>query len=175
MKNSYSQKFPVVLGVLLFAGCGQQKTPAPKANASAQASSPYILMDKPKDALDVAPARKDSKDGDEIVVVGRIGGSENPWVEGSAAFSLVDRSLKPCNEIEGDGCPKPWDYCCELDALPKSKILIKVVDKEDKLVQTDARELLGVKELQTVVVRGKAKRDDAGNLTVLADGVHVLP
>jgi hypothetical protein len=34
---------------------------------------------------------------------------------------------------------------------------------------------LGAKELSTVVVKGKAKRDDAGNLTVLASGVYVRP
>ena len=37
----------------------------------------------------------------------------------------------------------------------------------------DARELLNVKELTTVVVTGKAQRDDAGNLTILATGVYV--
>ena len=37
----------------------------------------------------------------------------------------------------------------------------------------DARELLGVKELQTLVVQGQAKRDDGGNLTILAQQVHV--
>ncbi len=40
-------------------------------------------------------------------------------------------------------------------------------------MRADARELLKVKELSTVVVKGKAKRDDAGNLTILASGVYV--
>jgi hypothetical protein len=40
-------------------------------------------------------------------------------------------------------------------------------------VAADAKQLLGIKELSEVVVRGKAKRDGAGNLTVLADGVYV--
>jgi len=41
------------------------------------------------------------------------------------------------------------------------------------LVKADARKLLNVRELSTVVVAGKAQRDDAGNLTVLASGVFV--
>ena len=41
------------------------------------------------------------------------------------------------------------------------------------MVKEDARKLLDVKELSTVVVQGKAQRDDAGNLTVLATGVYV--
>ena len=40
-------------------------------------------------------------------------------------------------------------------------------------MKADAKELLSVKELSTVVVKGKAKRDDAGNLTVHASGVYV--
>ena len=42
-----------------------------------------------------------------------------------------------------------------------------------KLVQADARQLLNVRELSTVIVKGTAQRDDAGNLTVLADGIYV--
>lgn len=51
--------------------------------------------------------------------------------------------------------------------------MVQVVDENGRLVKTDARKLLGVKELTTVVVKGKAQRDDAGNLTILADGVYV--
>ena len=39
----------------------------------------------------------------------------------------------------------------------------------------DARKLLGVKELSTVVIQGKATRDDQGNLTVAATKVFVRP
>jgi hypothetical protein len=62
-----------------------------------------------------------------------------------------------------------------MDLLPKSRALVKVVNTEGSVVPTESRQLLGVKELQTVVVRGKAKRDEAGNLTVLANGVFVRP
>ncbi|MDP7019926.1 MAG: hypothetical protein QGG36_29275 [Pirellulaceae bacterium] len=51
--------------------------------------------------------------------------------------------------------------------------MIKVVDDNGALVKAEARSLLDVKELSTVVVSGKAQRDDAGNLTVLASGVYV--
>jgi hypothetical protein len=50
---------------------------------------------------------------------------------------------------------------------------VKVVDQDGKMVSIDARKLLGVKELDRVVVHGTATRDDEGNLTVLADGVYV--
>ncbi len=51
--------------------------------------------------------------------------------------------------------------------------MVKVVDENGNLVKVDARELLQVKELSTVVVKGKAQRDDAGNLNILATGVYV--
>ena len=40
-------------------------------------------------------------------------------------------------------------------------------------MKADARKLLNVTEMTTVVIKGKAKRDDAGNLTILATGVFV--
>ena len=40
-------------------------------------------------------------------------------------------------------------------------------------MKADAKLLLKVKELSTVIVKGKAQRDEAGNLTVLASGVFV--
>jgi len=40
-------------------------------------------------------------------------------------------------------------------------------------VKADARELLKLKELMTVVVKGTAQRDDAGNLIVVTSGVFV--
>jgi hypothetical protein len=121
----------------------------------------------------VKAAKEAAKDQDEIVMVGRIGGDVNPWIEGQAAFLIVDSALKPCNEKDDDACPTPWDYCCDVDDLPANKAMVKVVDAGGKTVATDARTLLGLKELQTVVVRGRAQRDEAGNLTVLADGVFV--
>jgi hypothetical protein len=114
-------------------------------------------------------------DGDDIVVTGRIGGAVDPWVEGRAAFSIVDQTLVPCSERSGDSCKTPWDYCCDTDRLPQSLATIKFVDDQGKTISTDARKLLGIKELQTVVVKGKAKRDEAGNLTVLATGLFAKP
>ena len=115
-----------------------------------------------------------TKDGDEVVVVGHIGGDPNPWVEGRAAFWIVDPSIKPCPP--GEGCKTPWDCCC----LPKEDLLkamatVKVVDDEGKTVPVDARKLLGVKESMTVVAHGIAKRDEKGNLTVLTDTLFVRP
>jgi hypothetical protein len=160
--------------VLLLAGCAKEKeTAQPAANAGPSAEGQkYLLAAEPAGAQEVIPVRNDAADGDEVTVVGRIGGDVNPWIEGRAAFSIVDNSLKACSDLPGDPCPTPWDYCCEAD-LAKGMLLVKVVNEEGQTVPTDAKTLLGVKELSTVIVQGKAERDDAGNLTLLAKKVYV--
>lgn len=168
----------LALSVLaLVSGCGAQSSPPTTADrpAASQAGEKYLLASEPADAQSILQVREESQDGDAVVLVGRIGGDVNPWVEGRAAFSLVDLSAQACNDIPGDNCPTPWDYCCETDKLVKGRTLIKVVDAEGKPLATDARELLGVKELDTLVVRGKAQKDAAGNLTILASHVFVRP
>jgi hypothetical protein len=162
------------------AGCGQStsvtKPPATTSvSVSVVENSKLLLTEAPKEAQGVIALRKEAKDGDEVVIEGRIGGAVDPWVEGRAAFQIVDNSLVPCNERKGDDCPTPWDYCCDSDVLPKSKATVKFVDAQGKTLSTDARQLLGIKELQTVIVKGQAKRDEAGNLTVLASSMFVKP
>ena len=169
----------VLLGATwLLVGCGQPsappavttKPPAPKIDGTK-----FVLAEEPADAKTVLEVREEAKDGDDVVIVGRIGGDRDPWVTDRASFLIVDPTLIPCNERKGDNCPTPWDYCCDSDVLAKSKATIKFVDDAGKTLANDARQLFNVKELQTVVVKGQAKRDEAGNLTVLASGLFVRP
>lgn len=137
--------------------------------------SRFLLAKEPAGALGVREAVKQATDGREVVVVGRVGGEVNPWVDGIAAFTIVDISLTPCNERPGDSCPTPWDYCCDLDDLPTSSAAIKLVDERGKVVAESAQKMLALKELETVVVHGKAQRNAEGGLVVLADGLFVKP
>lgn len=150
---------------IFLSGCAKSPSTAPTADSS------LLLKSKPANALNVAQAKKEVKDEQEIVLVGRIGGEEKPFVDGVAAFSIVDLSLKACAPEEG--CPTPWDYCCSTDKLPENKALVKVVDASGKTITSSAKQLLGAKELSIVTVQGRASRDEAGNLTVLASGVFV--
>ncbi len=173
--KSYSM-LAICVGLVIALGCNQgatTTTTTEKESSPAIDGGQFLLTSEPADANDVIKIREAAKDGDDVTIVGRIGGSHNPWVEGRAAFSIVDGSLKACSDIPGDKCPAPWDYCCETGKLPTSTALVKVVDAEGKLINSDARKLFNLKELQTVVVKGKAKRDDAGNLTVFASGIFV--
>jgi hypothetical protein len=140
--------------------------------AEPAATKGLLLKEEPKDAKEVKAVRAKAKHGEDVVVVGRIGGRKNPWIKNAAAFSIVDTSLKSCDQIPGDTCPYPWDYCCEAD-LGKSTVFVTFVDDAGKLVKQDARKLLKVKELQTVVIEGKVKRDKANNVSIVASKIFV--
>ncbi|MDA0834733.1 MAG: hypothetical protein O2955_19160 [Planctomycetota bacterium] len=172
LKQIFASCSCVIVGTLL-AGCAAETTPTTPA-ASNEVTTPdaaYVVASEPNGALPVGDARQSTKDDDEVVLVGRIGGSAKPFVEGVAAFTIVDSKVPHCSAEEG--CPTPWDYCCEQNQVKDNIAMVKIVDADGKPVTKDARELLGVKELSTVVVRGKAQRDDEGNLAVLASQVYV--
>ena len=155
----------VALTLGLTIGCSKPEAAAPAVTTD------VLVTAEPAGGVGVGEARKNAKDGSEVVVIGRIGGSEKPFVSGLAAFTIVDPSVKPCGADEG--CPTPWDYCCETNAVKDNIAMIKLTDAAGKPLTTGAAELLGVKELATVVVKGTAKRGDDGSLSVTAQQVYV--
>lgn len=165
--------FTMVACLILATGCTIDTSSSTNTNkAPAGPTGPqYIAASEPAGATGVGEARKTSTDGENIVLVGHVGGSTAPFVDGIAAFSIVDQSVPWCQPDEN--CPTPWDYCCKQDQVKENIATVKIVDADGKLVAEDARKLLGVRELSLVVVEGSAKRDDAGNLTVLANKVFI--
>lgn len=165
----------LLLSGILASGCARENapvTPGKEAEQDAAAKEKFLLGKEPSGAKGVIEMKQEAKEGDEVVVVGRIGGSEKPFT-GRASFTIVDPSLKPCNEKDDDACPCPWDYCCDTpEDLAKATVLVKFVDDKGKTLPDDAKTLLGVKELQTVIVRGQAKRD-ADSITVVASGLFI--
>jgi hypothetical protein len=164
----------MALLALLLAGCGKESVPP---TVPAAAKEKYLLTAEPTGAKGVLDIRKDAKNGDEVVMVGRVGGSVKPQVPGRASFTIVDPfKFKPCNEKEGDTCETPWDYCCDSkEELKLGTATVKVVDDQGLTIVQDSKEWLGIEPLQTVVVRGKLQRDTADNLVVLASSVYVRP
>lgn len=152
-------------------GCSGSPTPTvPAASTGPATGQKFVAKAEPAGVVGVGAAREFAKTDDEVVLVGRIGGSEKPFVDGVAAFTIVDPKVPYCAADEG--CATPWDYCCKQNDVKDNIATVKVVDGS-KTVAADAKQLLGVKELTVVVVKGKAKRDESGNLTVLADQVFV--
>ena len=162
------------LGVFAFAaGCNNSPVVQESEKAGASATSQYLAAVEPEGALPVGEARKSVKDDQAVTLVGIIGGSSEPFVDGLAAFTIVDPKVPYCSADEG--CPTPWDYCCTQDQVKGNIATVKIVDDAGKPVAADARKMLNVKELSTVVVQGTANRDDQGNLTVAASKVFVRP
>lgn len=154
-------------------GCSESPVASTPEDAGAASGAAYLASAEPAGAMPVGEARQTIEDDQEVTLVGRIGGSSKPFVDGLAAFTIVDPKVPYCAEDEG--CPTPWDYCCQTDAVKENIATVKLVDESGKPVGDDARELLKVEELSTVVVQGKAQKDEQGNLSVLAHKVFVRP
>jgi hypothetical protein len=160
------------LAVAGLAGCGgAPDTSRSSAADRSDSAARYVADVEPSGAVPVGEARRSVSNADDAVIVGRIGGSAHPFVDGLAAFTIVDPKVPHCAADEG--CPTPWDYCCTQDQVQDSIAMVKVVDDQDTVIAEDARQLLGVEPLDTLVVQGEAQRDEEGNLTLLADRVFV--
>ena len=159
-------------------GCGSSATNASDISATNVTpvsidGSKYVLADEPDGAIGIIAARESAMDGKPIVVVGRIGGAANPWIEGRAAFMLLDASKSVVAEgTESGGNEVCTGDCCALERAACT-MLVKVVDESGRVLAADSRRLLGVAANDMVVVRGKVSKDESGNVAVLADGVHV--
>ncbi len=162
-----------VCALAFVAGCGEKS----KASGASEAAPPksdvpekFWAAQAPASPKSVAVVKKESKNGDEVSVVGRVGGAEKVFVDGIAAFTIVDEAAVACTK---DHCETPWDYCCvDAKELTAQTITVEFVDG-DKPVKTGARGFHGLDYLSTIVVTGKVSRDDAGNVTVRATALHV--
>lgn len=164
--------YMVVVGLALAAaGCGHSgEAAAVGARPAADVeSAAYRLTEEPSGARDLAAVYADAEDGDDVVVAGRVGGRGSPWVENLAAFTVVDPAAAPRTSC----CPDP--NCGTAPGEHTVQALVRVVDAGGQIVAVDSRQLLGIEASQIVVVRGQARRDAAGNLSILADGVFVRP
>jgi hypothetical protein len=160
--------------VAVFGGCG-----ASDAEFGAGAPSisidgaRYTLAEEPEDAIGVIDARESASDGAPLTVVGRIGGTTSPWVNGRAAFTLLDASLvmvaEGADTGEGEICTGD---CCAAERA-HATLLVKFLDDTGRLLEVDSRQLLGIAENDMVVVCGKAKTDKNGNVALVADAVFV--
>ncbi len=153
-------------------GCGN----APATESTAQSDidgKQFLLSEEPDGAVGVIAARESAEDGAPLVIVGRVGGSANPWIDGRAAFMLLDASMSVVAEgkdsAEGELCTGD---CCATERLACTT-LVKLVDAGGQVVPVDSRKLLGLKESDMVVVEGTAKTDKSGNFSMLANRVFI--
>lgn len=172
MRWTFLALIAVAPALPLLTGCGS----APAAEATAPSDikgSDFLLSEEPDGAVGVIAAREAAEDGVPLVLVGRVGGSANPWIEGRAAFMVLDASMSVVAEgeesAEGELCTGD---CCATERLACTT-LVKVVDASGQVVPVDTRKLLGLKESDMVVVEGTAKKDKSGNFSMLVNHVFI--
>lgn len=167
------------------AACGNEP-PAPKAasrqvapaapSAAPSALPEGLVVRGPANGTHVAAAKAAARQGEEITIVGRIGGSANPYVADRAIFTIVDPALKACSDMDDpDHCDKPWDYCCEDRAkLRAGTATIEIAGADGKPIAVAVRGVQGLDPLVTVAVTGTVtERNDAGLLVVRAKRIEV--
>lgn len=163
------------VSILLLAGCSESSS-SPESTASEtttqtqSSSSTWVLTSAPVGDVSVKEAKASAKEGDQVVIRGRIGGRHAPMSNDSPVFTIVDLGLEYCGQTTEDKCGTPWDYCCEMPSTIASNSA--TVQVEGDSVDLDAA---GLEPLDEVVLIGTVgPRPDEQVLTIRATGVYVV-
>jgi len=149
-------------------GCGLSS--AVEDNANSQVQSKFLLREEPRGAIGIAEAKNRLEENENVVLLGRIEAGEfEPWDDGKASFLITDATIEGHHHAEGHECA----FCKGKKDPLEIMAIVRFVGDDNKVLSVDARELLGVKKSQTVVVRGRGEVDDLGQLTVSADGIYL--
>lgn len=168
-----------LVAVLLFSlsacvgeeGTGTSPQPGGGAAASAKIPAAVFVDTAPADAIEVREAILSAKPGADIVVRAVVGGRKKAFVDGRAVLVAADTRLAPCGS--GEGCPTPWDYCCESkETLAANTMTVQIVDAKGTPLGTDLKGAHGLDELKSIVVAGTV-RNVEGSLVVDAKKIYV--
>jgi len=127
------------------------------------------------DGLAVKAVKERARTGDRVTIVGRIGGSVQPFVADRAVFTIVDPALPSCADGgDSDHCATPYDYCCEdRSNLRSATATIEIVDVAGEPLPIGLRGVQGLDPLVTIAVTGLvADRNDQGLLIVRAERIE---
>ena len=162
---------PFLPFVLLAAACSDSGSSASPPSARLDG---FVSAKAEAASVTVLDARRDARTGAELVVRGRV----QDFVSGAAAFVLIDESLRACSD-EGDpmedSCTTPWDYCCvEPSKIAAACAMVEFRD-EQGVIREPIAGLRGLDHLDTVIVRGVAEVDPAGNLVLAGRSFSFTP
>ena len=177
-------KLRTLLGLLIavlalgggLVGCSEKKNAKGDAG-DARVSFPegLILASPPADAKGLGEVKQSASAGDTVTFTARVGGVKQCFIDGRAAMIVVDPALESCDQIHGDACKTPWDYCCEPEeSITANTATVQIVDAAGKPLDFGLKGQHGIEELKTITVVGKvAQKNDEGLMVVNATGVHV--
>jgi len=165
--------------IAFVAGCGgkdaatQKTAPAPARGSAAPADvlpAGLMLAAAPEGAKDVAAAKKGVKEGDEVILRGRVGGDAKVFVGGT--MLMMDASMQSCDMKPDDHCETPWDYCCDApETIQQNRALIQVVGADGKPLKATLEGRIS--PLDMVIVKGKVQKADEKNFIVNASGIYI--
>ena len=173
-KRSHHAVLGITLASTLIA-CTKESTPSASAPSASTANpqAAWLVPTMPEGAVDVAELKRTAKEGDAVVIRGRIGGATKPIAPDIAVFTIVDPAVPSCADAADDHCPTPWDYCCETpESMARSTATIQILDATGAPLAGDVQQS-GLAPLDTVIIVGTVgPRPDPKVLTIRATGVH---
>ncbi len=175
--------FAVCVVSLLSLACESKSNTTPNNNESTakqiEGETKSLLADlfvnEPiADARGVAEVKKDETATGDVVITGRVGGRADPFVNGASIFILTDSALKSCEQIHGDQCQQPWDYCCETrESLLANTATIRVTGADGKPLQLNIKDEHGLSPLATVTIAGTISTHEDNQLVIDAKRIYV--
>lgn len=116
-------------------------------------------------------ARQTAKEGQTVVVQGRVGGLAQPFVDGRAVFLVVDPQALVCSP----GCGvKPGQVCAEtLKAIMASSATVQVTDPQGRPLKVGLQGKSGLQPNAEVVVRGTVAKLEKNLMLINAQQIHV--
>lgn len=179
MKNSIIQNNLILaLGGALalgLAACGDSPETTPTSASPEQTSlTEFFLEAPPSDVISVSEARELVQPGEPVTVKGRVAGSSQPFSEDYALVMLVDETVKTCEQIPGDNCPKPWDACCvPSEDLAANRLTVQLVDEQGTPLAQGLKGVNGLQELDTLIIKGAAAQASTPeNLIINAESIY---
>ena len=163
----------------LLIGCEAKTTEQPSATAAAPAVSipdSTFMTKRPAEVTSLLEAKKNSKAGDSVVFLARVGGRVKPFMKKQAIFVVADPSLKSCELMaDDDHCSVPWDYCCEDgDMLRNGMATICIRDADGRPIKVNAEGAGGLEAAKFVVIEGVVNDlNDEGLFVVDASAIWV--
>lgn len=159
--------------LIALTGCGNSSTEQSvqkESRTTIESGSPtWILTSAPDGAVSISEVKANAKEGDQIVIKGRIGGRKSPISADSPVFTIVDLQLPYCGQHDDDACGSPWDYCCETPSTIASNSVTVQIMSDNQIDPIAA----GLKPLDEVVLIGTVgARPNEQVLTIQATGVY---
>jgi len=167
----------ILSSALALASCGKNETSqvnAPSPGQDSAASAQILLAEAPAALVSVGKARQEAQPGQEITLIGKVGGTLNPIAESYATFVLADQTVYFCDEMPNDTCETPWDACCEDPAkLAANRASVVFLNEQGQPLPLDLSQTAQLQKLALVSVTGiVAPTSSPENLIVHANGLY---